>query len=181
MREKRGLRVDENFEQTFPEAQTSATECHLNLLRAGALAEARVAEVLRPFDLSGPSFSALATVGRASEPLSPCKISERMVVPRNTLTHILDVLEGKELVRRARHPHHRGMVLVELTAAGRAVLDAIFPRLHALEAEWWAGFSEEERQTLIALLGRAQEALADPEQRDGHHRSEHHHHHGRGM
>jgi DNA-binding MarR family transcriptional regulator len=135
------------------------------------LAEARVADVVRPYGLSYPTFQVLTIIHRAGEPLSPCDISDRMVVPRNTLTHILDVLERQELVRRERHPRHRGMVLVELTTKGRTVLDEILPRLHARDAEWWAAFSEEERQTLVALLLRAQEALAAPESQE---HAEHH-------
>lgn len=136
-----------------------AMECHLSLIRAGLLAEWRVAEILRPFGLSCPGFNVLTVVSRAGEPLSPCVISSRLVVPRNTLTHILDVLERQDLVRRERHPHHRGMVLVDLTDAGRATLDAILPRLHALESEIWSSFSEEERQTLVLLLARVEEAF----------------------
>jgi DNA-binding MarR family transcriptional regulator len=165
MGEKEAIRIGDSFEGEFSPAQASATECHVNLVRAGLLAEARVAEVLRPFGLNGSVFNVLMILGKAGEPLSPCVISDRMVVPRNTLTHILDVLERQELVQRERHPHHRGMVLVELTERGDAVLAEILPRLHALEAELWSSFSEEERQMLVSLLARAQEAFAGKQKR----------------
>ena len=160
MGEKEAGRIGGSFEGDFPATRASATECHVNLIRAGLLAEARVAEVLRPFGLNGSVFNVLMILGKAGEPLSPCVISDRMVVPRNTLTHILDVLERQELVRRERHPHHRGMVLVDLTERGDAILAEVLPRLHALETELWASFSEEERQMLVSLLARAQEAFA---------------------
>lgn len=162
--------VPKEVEATRTEARTdregrsddgSARACQVNLIRAGLLAEARLAEVLRPFGLNGSTFNVLMVVGGAGEPLSPCTISERTVVPRNTLTHILDVLERDGLVRRERHPNHRGMLLVELTEKGRDARSEILPRLRAMEAEWWSGFSEPDRQVFISLLGRAQSALAE--------------------
>jgi DNA-binding MarR family transcriptional regulator len=161
----------------LPASEASATACQRNLIRAGLLAEARVADVVRPYGLSAPTFQALMIVHRSGGSLPPFKISDRMVVPRNTLTHILDVLEQQELVRRERHPHHRGMVLVELTEKGRSLIDEVLPRLHARDAEWWASFSEEERRTLVALLLRAQEALASPEAPE---HGEHHRRHRQG-
>jgi DNA-binding MarR family transcriptional regulator len=160
-----------------PSSDSSATACNRNLIRAGLLAQARVEDVVRPYGLSYPLFQVLTIIERAGEPLAPCNISDRMVVPRNTLTHILDVLERQELVRRERHPHHRGMVLVELTERGRSVVAEIRPSLHARDAEWWSSFSEDERHTLVALLLRAQEALAEPRtgaQTDRHHGHGHH-------
>jgi len=135
------------------------TELHLTLVRAGLLAEARVAEALRPLGLSAQAFNVLLIVGQAGEPLSPCVISDRMAVPRNTLTHILDLLERQRLVQRERHPHHRGMVLVNLTDDGFATLDAVLPTLRALDADLWSHFSDGERETFVALLARAEAAL----------------------
>lgn len=163
MRETRTFRIGRAV------AWSPATECHLRLIRAGLLAETRVAEILRPFGLSCPAFSVLAVVDRAGQPLSPCVISDRLVVPRNTMTHILDVLERQELVRRERHPHHRGMVLVDLTDAGRTTLDEILPRLHALESEIWSSFSEEERQAFVSLLARVEEVFAGKDPGCGQH------------
>ena len=151
--------VDGACRGAAPTTGVSPSECHLALVRAGLLAEARVAEALRPVGLSAQAFNVLMVVGKAGEPLSPCVISERMVVPRNTLTHTLDLLERQELVRRERHPHHRGMVLVRLTDTGHATLGTILPHLDDLEAELWSHFSEDERETFNSLLARAQAAL----------------------
>jgi len=52
---------------------------------------------------------------------------------RSTLTSILDRLEARGWVRRARHPTSRRLVALELTEAGRAVGERISDALHAIE------------------------------------------------
>ncbi len=143
-----------------PGTREMDADCHLRLIRAGSLAEVRIAEILRPFSLSWPTLGVLMAIGRSGQPLSPCVISDRLVMPRNTLTHVVDGLERQGLVRRERHPHHRGMVLVDLTDAGRAILDQILPHLRILEDGLRSSFSEEEHQTLVSLLVRIEEAFA---------------------
>ncbi len=148
-----------------PDTHVTEADCYLRLIRTGLLAEARITEILRPLGLGWPAFGVLMVIGWSGQPLSPCVISDHLVMPRNTLTHVVDVLERQGLVRRDRHPHHRGMVLIELTDAGRAILDEVLPHLRALEEGLWSSFPEDERRTFVALLLRVEDAIAgkDPE------------------
>lgn len=160
------VRVHAGFEAEFPGCSPSAAECMLNLVRAGQAALVRLTRVLAEFQLAPQPFNALAILGGAEQPLTPHEVSDRLLVARSTLTGVLDVLERRGLIERRPHPGHRSMVLVEITAAGRELLAALLPRLHAEETRWWAWLPEEERQRLIALLGRAFVALTAPSVRE---------------
>src|SRR5579884_1614691 len=88
--ETRTGRVRRASAQDVRGTRVSDADCHLRLIRAGSLAEVRVAEILRPFGLSWPALGVLMAIGRSGQPLSPCMISDHLVMPRNTLTHVVD-------------------------------------------------------------------------------------------
>ena len=83
------------------------------------------------------------------------------------MTRLLDRLEAKGLLRRARSPEDRRVVNLELTPEGQAAAAKIPALLSVLQNECLAGFSTEEWQTLKSLLGRvlanAQALNAAPE------------------
>ena len=54
---------------------------------------------------------------------------------RSTLTSILDRLEARGWVRRARHPTSRRLVALELTEAGQAVGERVSNALQAVEKQ----------------------------------------------
>jgi DNA-binding MarR family transcriptional regulator len=149
------FRVSSDFEQEFPGTSASAAECMLNLVRAGLAAVACLQRFLADFDLGPQPFNVLAILGGAGAELTPHEISERLLVPRSTLTSVLDGLERRGLVVRRPHPGHRSMVDVAITPAGEALLAELLPRLHAREAEWFAWLAEEDRRSFIRILGEA--------------------------
>jgi MarR family transcriptional regulator, 2-MHQ and catechol-resistance regulon repressor len=68
------------------------------------------------------------------------------------MTDVVDKLEARGLVRRTRSPRDRRIVPVELTYAGRALIEGLFPD-HARDiAEAMNGLSCEELRVLGGLL-----------------------------
>jgi DNA-binding MarR family transcriptional regulator len=104
-------------------------------------------------------MNALEILRGAGEPLPPSVVSERLLVTRATVTSLVDSLERRGLVRRGPHPADRRMLLVQLTPEGRAVLEEFMPWLHHTERSWLAGLDEGEKEQLILLLGKVQQAL----------------------
>jgi DNA-binding MarR family transcriptional regulator len=157
------IRMGPTFEQDWPGASASATECVMNVIRTADQASARQAELLRPYDLTPSAFQVLAIIHGARESLPHYVIGERLLTSRGTVTFLVDVLERRGLVRRLPHPSSRRTVLVAITEEADRLMHEIQPQIHAMDRETTRGLSEAEQETLIELLGRVQAALAGPD------------------
>lgn len=71
-----------------------------------------------------------------------------------SMTRMLDRLEDKGFVRRVRSQEDRRVVHVELTAAGKALLPMVTPRVVKVLNRHLAGFSRNDLDTLKDLLRR---------------------------
>lgn len=114
----------------------------------------------RPYaDLSVAAFQVLAIIEGEGAPLPPSVIAERSVTTTGTMTSLLDTLVRRGLVERKPHPDDRRMLLVDITDAGRDVVDVILPVTHRITQEMFGELSEAERERFIRTLGRVQERL----------------------
>lgn len=145
--------VHTTFAEEFPGSSASAAECMLNLVRTGLAAVSLLTKFLKDFDLGPYAFNVLAILGGAGGTLTPHEISDRLLVPRSTVTSILNGLEQRGLLVRGPHAGHRSMVDVAITPAGDALLAALLPQLHTRETAWFAWLAEVDRQTFVRLLG----------------------------
>ena len=78
-----------------------------------------------------------------------------------SLTRLIDQMEKRGLVTRQRSKEDRRVVTLGLTARGRALVEALAPRVMNFWNRLLSGFSHTEVDTLIALLTRLVLA-ADP-------------------
>ena len=154
------VRVGADFASQYPDASASATECAMNLARAGDLLLGRVAAALQPLEVSPAGGLVLGILKDAGHPCQPNYISERLIVSRATVTGVLDTLVKRGFVRREPHPTDRRMVLVHLTKAGTRMADTVRRTVHRGEAAWMSSLSEAERVRLTELLGKVQMRLA---------------------
>lgn len=154
-------RQGDSFEEEFPGASRSASDCSINVARTGSLLMAEVTRRRRPYvDISVAAFQVLAIIEGEGAPLPPSVVAERMVTTSGTMTSILDTLVRRGLVVRTPHPDDRRMLLIDITDAGREVVDLVLPVTHRVNKEMFSMLTEPERQQLLALLGRVQERLA---------------------
>lgn len=94
-------------------------------------------------------------------PLPIGEIGERVLRASGSMTYVTDKLVKRGLVARRTSDEDRRRVVAELTDAGRALIEEVFPRHAALVAELAGGLSaEEQARTAEALkrLGRYAEA-----------------------
>lgn len=80
----------------------------------------------------GQSSARWQVLGRAFEPQTVADIARGLGLARQSVQRTADVLAHEGLVRFRAHPADRRTKLVELTAAGRRVLSAIYGR----QVEW---------------------------------------------
>ena len=149
------VRVDEGFDEEFPDADASSTEAYASLARTGtALLLELDRRIADSFDMPQAAATALAVVEGAGEPLTPTQISERVLVASATLTATLDLLEDRGWVLRRPNAADRRSVLVEVTEEGRATADRLLPGVRAVEREVMSALSQAERRQLLRLLAK---------------------------
>ncbi len=92
------------------------------------------------------------------------KVAERILLTTGSVTHVIDLLEKRDLVRRVACPKDRRVLYAELTDQGRKLIAAIFPKHAARIRQAVAGLSAEEQEAARALLkklGLAAKAALD--------------------
>lgn len=91
-----------------------------SLMRAQQIVQARVDDVLKPFDLTFARYELLMLLHLSSRGSMPVKkASERLQVHPTSVTNGVDRLEAAGLVERAPHPTDGRAVLLVLTPEGR--------------------------------------------------------------
>ena len=75
-------------------------------------------------------------------------------------TSVLDTLEKRELLVRRPHPDDRRKLVIDLTDAGREIIDQFLPGVHKLETRMMSVLTPAERAQLIRLLAKVQASAA---------------------
>ena len=111
-------------------------------------------EVFGRFGLNRGDMGVLSALRIAGPPnqLSPTTLFKGLMLSSAGITSRLDRLEGRGLVRRARHPNDRRGILVELTDEGRSVLDEAVKANSVVERELVAGLDQKDLRSLATLL-----------------------------
>jgi DNA-binding MarR family transcriptional regulator len=89
----------------------------------------------------------------------PAELRDRLHLPAQTITGVLDQLQAAGLIRRTPHPADRRSTLAELTAAGHTAIAAVCPPLIEIEVDCLARLTPAEQRQLAGLLGRIQERI----------------------
>jgi DNA-binding MarR family transcriptional regulator len=150
------VRVASDFENEYRGANRHATEVHINIGVTWETVQPIFVRLLRCYGLSPSGFNVLEILRGSFEPLPPSVITDHMLITRGTMTKVLDSLEKSGLVRRTIHPRDRRMLLIEITEEGARRMNALLPRLHQLERQWFDVLTSDEQETLVRLLGSVQ-------------------------
>lgn len=116
-------------------------------------------EEFRPFDLSTPQYAILFHASEEGVPLS--QICQAILADNSNLTRLVDRLEARGLVRRAADLHDRRVTLVQLTPAGKALIDELRPRHRAYVEERMSHLSPEQLAAFHQAMGTLYAALSD--------------------
>lgn len=130
-----------------------ALDAYIKLLRAGRAVLARVEPRLTACGLTPTQFGVLEAILHKG-PLSQRDLSRKVLTSAGNMTDLVDKLEARGLVRRVRQKSDRRAVQVELTPAGRDLIEPLFTR-HADDiAAAMGGLSSEDLRQLSGLLRR---------------------------
>ena len=122
--------------------------------RLSRLHERAIANTLRTFELGPDELDVLATLRRSGTPyqLNPKHLRQSMMITSATMTHRLDKLEERGLIRRSSDPTDRRGIVVQLTAEGKALVDDALEAHLATESQLVAHLPQRNRTQLAQLL-----------------------------
>jgi DNA-binding MarR family transcriptional regulator len=154
----RGLQAE--IKQTKP-FRSLEDEAYLNLLRTADALLRKEVELLKEFGLSPTQYNALRILrGAGDEGVTCGELSDRMLTKDPDVTRLIDRLEGRGLLQRARSDQDRRVVRTRITAAGLDVL----ARLDEPSDRWTRGqlghLTKTELRDFIRLLERARAGAA---------------------
>jgi DNA-binding MarR family transcriptional regulator len=137
-----------------PDLDVSPLEVLSRVTRLARHLDRARGEAFSHHGLENWEFDVLAALRRSGAPyeLSPGRLLQQTLVTSGTMTNRIDRLAAARLVERHPDPSDRRGVIVRLTEAGRAKVDAALTDLLAQEREILAGLAPEEQATLAALL-----------------------------
>jgi len=131
-------------------------EAYLSLLRA-ADAMARGAEgVIKPFGLSGTQYNILRIL-RGAGPGGLCchEAAERMLTHDPDITRLLDRLEGRGLIVRARASSDRRVITAQITPEGLRILAKLDKPMEECHQRQFGHLGRRRLAQLIDLLNSA--------------------------
>lgn len=110
--------------------------------------------------VTAAQFIVMARLAASERKKSASDLCKEMSYDAGAMTRMIDRLESKGLLRRARCPQDRRLVYLEMTEQGRAV----YPRLRELsmsiQNRFLRGFSRTDARQLEGFLGRMLENAA---------------------
>jgi MarR family transcriptional regulator, organic hydroperoxide resistance regulator len=127
-------------------------EAMLSLVRTAELLSQRAGDLLKPFDISPAQYNVLRILRGAKEALACGQIAERMVSRDPDITRLLDRMEGRGLVSRARDEQDRRVVKTQINATGLRLLEEIAPLITAHHRRQFAGFGEKKLRQLVEWM-----------------------------
>ena len=130
-------------------------EAVLAVLRTADLLWRRVAAVTESAGVTPQQYNVLRILrGARGEPMPTLEIGERLIERTPGITRLLDRLERKGLVRRARCREDRRQVHCWITETGLALLDGLDGPIEAAEHAAMRSLDGGELAGLIGLLER---------------------------
>ena len=149
--------IDEILDQWQHEApalDVSSLAVVGRVLQLAQLLERHREAVLADFNLTLWSFDMLATLRRQGSPyqLKPTALYKYLMLSSGAMTNRIDRLEKDGLVTRLRDPDDRRSVIVQLSEAGVAQIDAAMPVLFEQERQFLSGLNQTETTALVESL-----------------------------
>lgn len=158
--------VDEIVDQwnrERPDVDVSGMAIIGRITRLSQTIRPRLNAVFATHDLESWEFDVLATLLRNGQPhqLTPGELLDSMMITSGAMTNRLKRLEQRGFVERGASPADGRQVLVTLTAAGLAKVDAALVDHAANEAEIVGALTPRQQDQLVTLLRSLHTAVVE--------------------
>jgi DNA-binding MarR family transcriptional regulator len=153
------LEAARQYTQLLESADPDAIAIYLALWNAShvqALANSRAIDALElPVSVSGARLTVLRTLYFAPErQLALNEISKASGLSPAMVTHLVEGLSRGGLIKRIGSPDDRRVRIAQLTSKGEEAFHTVLPVISKRMTEACAGFSQDEKETLLRLLHR---------------------------
>jgi DNA-binding MarR family transcriptional regulator len=130
-------------------------ELFLNIQRTADILLQEILDVLRPCGLSATQYNVLRILRGAGEAGVTCKeIGARLVTRDPDITRLLDRLEKRNLLTRARTREDRRFVSIRISDEGMDLLRQLDAPVEEKQVEMMRHMSREQLASAVALLER---------------------------
>jgi DNA-binding MarR family transcriptional regulator len=139
-------------------------EVFLNLWRTYDQLRAFEDELFSKYDLTAQQYNALRLLRAAfPKPLATLHVAGQLVSRAPDITRLLDKLEKRGLVERARPAEDRRMVAITITDAGKRLLEILDDQVKACHYNQLGHMDEADLRRLIGLLRAARQPHENPD------------------
>ncbi len=155
--------IIEQWSRVRADADVSAMGVIGRISRAAHILSRRLEEVFSDMGVHGGRFDVLAALRRAGPPhtLTPTALYNSLLISSGAITNRLDRLTSEGLVERLPSPDDGRYLLVKLTPAGLAAVDAALIVHIANENDLLSGLDAEEEVVLASILRKLLVELGD--------------------
>jgi MarR family 2-MHQ and catechol resistance regulon transcriptional repressor len=136
--------------------QRLALATYIRLMRAANAARAQASRQLEGTGLTLSQFAVLEALYHLG-PMSLSDIAQKILTTGGNLTMVMGNLEKQGLAYRQKSPEDGRVLIVVLTAKGKAQIRRIFPAHAAAITEFMAALTPEKQEELGRLCRRLQE------------------------
>jgi DNA-binding MarR family transcriptional regulator len=154
-------RTGELWRTHNPALDTSPMLVVSQVKRISALLVRAVDDIYVDAGTSATEVELLIPLRYADPPLTAIRLAEHLGMSRAGVSKTLANLERRGLISRTRNPADRRSALLELTPTGARLIDEVFPRELAAQAELLADL-DGDRVSVLRALERLAEVLEHP-------------------
>jgi DNA-binding MarR family transcriptional regulator len=140
------------WRQARPDLDTSPMDLFGRLRRLQILADLDENDVVRGVHLTPPELDILVIIRHADQPLIARGIAVLRGCSRAAVTNLLNKLEGRGLITREVNLADRRASLVRVSEDGARLVDEVFPRRLAMEADMLSHLDPEQQEMIIESL-----------------------------
>lgn len=118
-------------------------------------------KLLQKRNLSYNAYLVLEELLLYPDGLEPAVLADRLNIPRQTMTFVLDHLEKDEYLNRLPHPVDRRKKLIRLSSSGLELANAVSGDILERECRAMRSLSIEEQETLLRIYDKLSAAFED--------------------
>lgn len=149
-------------QQSAPESHTQSGTALMNaLMRTAANLDVLQGRISKRGGIPCAQLNALQILAEFPEGLSRNDLGKRLINPEADVTRLLDRMEEAGLVVRERTNKDRRVVLTRITLKGLEAVKEIDPQLEKEMNELFSTLSEDETQSLLAVLSKIRSMASD--------------------
>ena len=152
-------RVSQEWARTYPDLDTQPIEVVARVNRIATVLAHQLDLDLESHSITRSEFDVLGALARSERPLRASEVVSTTMLSGASITKLSERLGDLGLLQRKKSERDGRVVLLELTDAGRELVDTQFPRRLARDTAMLATLTPEERSTLITLLRKVSRTI----------------------